>query len=304
MGGKNNQPKEVIFESLLLYKTKSNTYIDYKNILQNDQIITSISSGSEILDVWEDLIAEDLGTIKCPYKEENKMLVVYDWKCPRTDAKKVTCIVPLPSGVVPETVKFNFERKSQFQSQAFSLTYEWPEKLLMPEVIFKVDMRSDRSFDVKNEFVEFREVIMKLGVYGDSPKSKITVKLPFPVQRSHNSFQTDLRRFGTSHSAILSRGAEKERFTSMRDMAQSVRNSDHKVYVMLVRLTGVEVEGERRIEKTTRCVQDCDDSSLSSVEDGENKNRYDDHINTEVYMNSMSQSVFENQRKKQKRKRT
>ena len=91
----------------------------------------------------------------------------------------------------------------------------------------------------------------------------------------------------------------------MRDMAQSVRNSDHKVYFMIVRLTGVEVEGERRIEKRTRCVQDCDDSSLSSVEDGQNKNRYDDHINTEVYMNSMSQSVYDTQRKKQKiRKRT
>ena len=304
MGGKNNHPKKVIFESLLLYKTISYTYIDYTNILQNNRISNSISSSSEIIEAGEDLIAEDHGTIKCPYKSENKMLVVYDWKCQRTDAKKVTCIVPLPSGVVPETVEFNFEGTSPFQSQAFSLTYEWPEKLLLPEVIFKVDMRSDRSFDVKNEFVEFREVIMKLGVYGDSPKSKITVKLPFPVQRSHNSFQTDLRRFGTSHSAILSRGAEKERFTSMRDMAQSVRNSDHKVYVMLVRLTGVEVEGERRIEKTTRCVQDCDDSSLSSVEDGEIQDRYDDHINTEVYMNSMSQSVFENQRKKQKRKRT
>ena len=139
----------------------------------------------------------------------------------------------------------------------------------MPEVIFKVDMRSDKSFDVKNECVEFREAIRKLRVKDDIPKSKITVKLPFPVQRSNNSFQKELRRFGTSHSAIFSRGAEKERFTSMRDMAQRVRNSDHKVYFMLVRLTGVEVEGERRIEKRIRCVQDCDNSSLSSVEYGE-----------------------------------
>ena len=88
-------------------------------------------------------------------------------------------------------------------------------------------------------------------------------------------------------------------------MAKIVRNSDDKVYFMIVRLTGVQVEGERSIEKRTMCVQDCDDSSLSSVEDGENKNRYDDHINTEVYMNSMSQSAFGTQRKKQKnRKRT
>ena len=63
-----------------------------------------MSSSSEALEAWYELIAEDLGTIKCPYIEENKMLVVYPWKCPRTNAKKVNCIVPLPSGVVPETV--------------------------------------------------------------------------------------------------------------------------------------------------------------------------------------------------------
>ena len=69
--------------------------------------------------------------------------------------EKVACIVQLPSSVVPETAEFNFEGTSPFGSQAFCLTRDWPEKLLMPEVIFKVDMRSDRSVDVKNEFVEF-----------------------------------------------------------------------------------------------------------------------------------------------------
>ena len=68
---------------------------------------------------------------------------------------------------------------------------------------------------------------------------------------------------------------------------------------MLVRLSGVEIEGETRIEKRTRCVQECDDSSLSSVEDGVVQNRYDAHINTEVCMNYTSQSVYENQRKKE-----
>ena len=71
-------------------------------------------------------------------------------------------MVPLPSGVVPETVEFNFEGTSPFQSQAFSLTYEWPEKLFMPEVIFKVDMRSDKSVDVNNDFMSLGRRLGKL----------------------------------------------------------------------------------------------------------------------------------------------
>ena len=75
--------------------------------------------------------------------------MVYPWKCPRKDAKKVTCVVPLPSGVFLETVEFNFEGKHFFQSQACRLNYNWPEKLFIPEVIFKVGMRSDTSVNVK-----------------------------------------------------------------------------------------------------------------------------------------------------------
>lgn len=52
-------------------------------------------------------------------------------------------------GVVPGTVEFNFEGESTFQSQAYSLRYDWPGTFLNPEVIFKGDMRSDRSERVK-----------------------------------------------------------------------------------------------------------------------------------------------------------
>ena len=131
------------------------------------------------------------------------------------------------------------------------------------------------------------EAVRKLRVNRDNPSLRITVNLPFPVQRSSQSFQKYLRRFSTSHLAILSRGAEKDSFTYIRDVAQSVRNSDHKVYFMLLRFTGVEVEGEKRTEKRTKCVQDCDDSSLSSIEYVGLQYNYDEHVDTEVCMHNI-----------------
>ena len=48
--------------------------------------------------------------------------------CLVTDARKVTCVVPLPSEIVAEEVEFSFEGGNLFQSNTFSLKYAWPEK--------------------------------------------------------------------------------------------------------------------------------------------------------------------------------
>ena len=124
---------------------------------------------------------------------------------------------------------------------SFTLTYEWPEKFLRPEIIFKVDMRRDRGFTEKNEFVEYRDAARKLKLQSHHPLpvSTITVHLPFMVQRNNDSFSKDLRRFGTSNSAILSRGSVTEDFVSLTDLAKQTKTSDHKVYFMILRFTRV-----------------------------------------------------------------
>ena len=108
---------------LILY---SNTLSDYSQILRKAE---SISSSSEIIELWEDTIKEDVMSNDNTYNEKNKMVIIFPWKCPRTDAKKVTCIVALPSGVVPESVEFTFQGRNSFESQCFNLTFDWPEKL-------------------------------------------------------------------------------------------------------------------------------------------------------------------------------
>ena len=223
------------------------------------------------------------------------MVISFPWKCPRTDAKKVTCIVALPSGVVPESVEFTFQGRNSFESQCFNLTFDWPEKLLTPSVIFRVDMRKDQGFREKNEFVEFREAVRKIknATHYDLPKSTITIKLHFMVQRSISSYTKELRRFGTSNSAILSSAKVKEEFTSLSQMAKHTTSCDHKVYFMVLRFTGVEVEEEDNLDKRTRCIEDCDESSLSS-------DNYQDHINRNEYHDSQSTSFYTPNRKKRR----
>ena len=242
------------------------------------------------------------------YKEENKMIMMFPWKCPRTDATKVTAIVTLPSGVVPETVEFKFEGNNSFQSNSFSLTYEWPEKLMMPDVIYKVDMRKDRSFFEKNEFVEFRSAIRKLFTRNSDkiPISKISVKLPFAVQRSPMSYSVDLRRFGTASSAVLARGRSKEEFKTVREMATNVKTSDHKVYFVILRFTGIEVAAQDKLDKRGRCIEDCDESSLSDSDSaGEVSYKpavHSDLLNKELYMENMSQKLSAKYDRKRRRR--
>ena len=85
----------------------------------------------------------------------DEMVLMYPWKCPRTDAKKLTTFVALSSGVTPEAVEFAFESKNPFHAQIFSLSYPWPEKFVDPAVIFKVDMRKDRNFYEKANLSSF-----------------------------------------------------------------------------------------------------------------------------------------------------
>ena len=163
-------------------------------------------------------------------------------------------------------------------------------------------MRKERGFVEKNEFVEFREAVRKLRLksHRAEPVSSIVVQLPFMIQRSSASFTKDLRRFTTFSSAILSRDRVKEEFASLTAMAQSTRSIDHKIYFMILRFTGVEVEGEDRFEKRGRCVQDCDDSSLSNSlapAHNEKKMNYDDHLNKTLYLEGMSKSVYTKHKK-------
>ena len=242
----------------------SNIMLDYSQIIS--KTAESISSSSEAIEMWEDLTKDDATT---NYKEDNKVIVCFPWKCPRTDSKKITCIVLLPSGIVPEEVEFAFKGLSSFQSDTFTLSYSWPQKFLKPEVVFRVDMREDLSFTEKNEFVEFREAIRKIhaSTFGTVPNSTITVKLPFMVQRSRSSWSKDIRRFGTSNSGVLSRDKSKKEFISLKEMAKNITSVDHKAYFMIFRFTGVEVEGEDYLDKRSRCIQDCDENSSLSCSD-------------------------------------
>ena len=282
----------------------SSAYTDIINRNINFVKAESISSGSEgVFDL--DGVVEDGGRGNT-YKERNKMIIIFPWKCPRTDSRKVTCIVALPSGIAPENVEFKFLGGSRFQSNAFMLTYEWPEKMLLPETIFKVDMRDDSSFCHKNEFVEFREAARKIRAMSNSshPTSALTVNLPFMVQRSAQSFTKDLRRFASSNSAILSRDRSKDEFTSLKAMVKCTTSSDHKVYFMILRFTGVEVEEEDKVDKRSRCVQDCDDSSLSDSEikhTSNKKHAHDDLIKSDNYYQSINSSVYVPSRRKRKR---
>ena len=96
--------------------------------------------------MYEDTIKDN---VHGNYTEENKVIICFPWKCPRTDSKKIICILLLPSGIVPEDVEFNFKGISSFQSDTFTLNYTWPNKIIKPEVVFKVDMRTDRSLQKK-----------------------------------------------------------------------------------------------------------------------------------------------------------
>ena len=249
----------------------------------------SISSSSEAIQQWEELVKDE--TNHGEYKEDNKMLIIFPWKCPVTDARKVTCVVPLPSGIVPEEVEFSFEGGNPFQTDTFSLKYAWPEKALQPEVIFRVDMRADKTFVHKSEFVEFREAIrrIKSSEVRSEPTSRIVIKLPFMVQRSRSSFTKDMRMFGTSNSAVLARDKVKKEFVSLKDMAKSTTSVDHKVYFMILRFTGTEIEEEDMIDKRVRCVQDCDDSS---DEDYDRTQKYKDHLSKDLYFEELSSSVY------------
>lgn len=75
------------------------------------------------------------------------------------------------------------------------------------------------------------------------------------------------------------------------DTSKITKASDHKVYFMLVRFTGVEVEETHRIEKREGYVEGCDESSLSSDSYGENNTRYDDRNNKDIFLNNMSYYV-------------
>ena len=74
----------------------------------------------------------------------------------------------------------------------------------------------------------------------------------------------------TSNSAILLRDRRKEDFISLSEMARNTKSSEHKIYFMILRFTGTEVFQEGKIDKYTRCVEDCDDWSISGSD-------YDDY---------------------------
>ena len=257
----------------------------------NKSVNDSVSASEDLFQM-EKLLAEENADAVPKVDEDNRMVLMYPWKCPRTDAKKLTTIVALPSGVTPEAVEFAFESKNPFHAQMFSLSYPWPEKFLDPAVIFKVDMRKDGNFYEKGEFVEFRAAVRMLTENGrKSPFSKISVKLPFPVQRNTLSYTVDLRRFGTEQSTVLARGKDIREFATLNALARNVKRTDNWCYFMIMRFTGLEVEGEDRQKKKAKVVQDCDESSLSMSDEeyqihksGESVKK-DALINKEVHIN-------------------
>ena len=269
----------------------------------NKSVDQSTSTSEDLFQMDKLLQDEDCAVPKV--NEDNRMVMMYPWKCPRTDAKKLTAIVALPSGVTPEAVEFAFESKNPFHAQMFSLSYPWPEKFLDPSVIFKVDMRKDGNFFEKGKFVEFCAACRLLTENGrKSPFSKISVKLPFAVQRNTLSYTVDLRRFGTEQSTVLARGKDIREFATLNALARNVKRTDNWCYFMIMRFTGLEVEGEDRQRKKARLVQDCDESSLSLSEEdyeihksGESLKKdalinKEVHINRNEHLENLSQDLY------------
>ena len=125
--------------------------------------------------------------------------------------------------------------------------------------------------------------------FGVAPSSTIVVKLPFMVQSSRYFRTQDIRIFGTSNLGVLARDKSMNQFASLKEMAKNITSVDHKAYFMVLRFTGVEIEGEDYLDKRSRCIQDCDEnSSLSCSDDGiiakPEKEDYADHINRDLYL--------------------
>ena len=119
--------------------------------------------------------------------ETNRHIVLFPWVDPVTDSKRITAIVQLPSGVVPEEVEFKFMGGNPFYADAFKLTYDWPTSCLEPKQVFKPEIKQNRGFRQTPEYLTFMSKVRKINSEGVS--SDIEVTLPFRVQSSNISFE-------------------------------------------------------------------------------------------------------------------
>ena len=70
------------------------------------------------------------------------------------------------------------------------------------------------------------------------------MKLPFQVQRSPLAYSVDLKTFGRGEISVLTRGKSNNEFTTLREIVTNAKLSDHKVYFVILRFTGIDVAGK------------------------------------------------------------
>ena len=227
-----------------------------KNILVKEE--AEVDDEDEI-EVLEQDFDDDQEGLNIAIKEDNRMVLIVPWKCPRTLSKKLSVIVALPSGIVPEMVKFSFLGRSKFESNRIKLTYNWPCGLISPRTLFKDEIKKDPYFTQMSEFIEFKEVVREMKRFNPNQESNIEIELPMVVQRSVNSYEYSIKSFKTGNSAVIGGRHNISGFSSLRNYAKVSKSIEHKVYFMYFRFTGSMVEEETDEQIQKKCVIDIDD---------------------------------------------
>ena len=89
----------------------------------------------------------------------------------------------------------------------------------------------------------------------------------------------------------MARGKDLREFTTLTALARNVKRTDNWCYFMIMRFTGLEVEGGDKQKKKAKVVHDCDESSLSMSDDDYQLHKSggsvkkDALINKEVHLN-------------------
>ena len=171
--------------------------------------------------------------------ENNRFSVICPWEDPVSDDKKLTAVIGLPSGVIPEEVELSFEGQDKFTSRQVRLTYPWPNKLLYPQTVFSTECRVLPEYKRMSEYVSYRQVIRKM-YETKQMSSSIVINLPFPVQRADNKWEMSLRAFNTSESNSVKESCVIK--TSSGQLKKKCKMQKQYFYYCVIRMTGLEVK--------------------------------------------------------------
>lgn len=204
------------------------------------------------------------GSTDVHIQENNRFSFLLPWTDPIHDNQKLTAIVGLPSGIVPETVNFAFDDLDVFYAQSFTLSYNWPDKCLLPDSIFSLECKKNTQFNCQSEYLAYRNKMCTFqraeGTDG-KVQSKMLVDLPFRVQKAAGKHSLSLHAFRTDSSQSVKGSALVKNGKTQK--VNKILTTQHYLYYVLVRMTGEEVETVEKVAKKRRVVI-LDDASLES----------------------------------------